>query len=246
MKHFTKSIKARLKQLAGLLPFALTNNEKYIRLTQQVIARVCKPNAVCVDAGAHDGKILALFIKHCPLALHYAFEPLPHLFKLLIRKHGSACKVYQLALSDKQGIAPFDHVTSDDAYSSLFSRKDVRFEQVETITVQTEMLDNIIAPDIPVSLIKIDVEGGELNVLNGAKRIIETYHPFILLEFGKGGADAFKVTPAMLFDFLEEADYSISLVRNFLNNKSDLNLSQFYAHYNKGDEYFFIAYPLRK
>ena len=232
--------------MARLSPFALSKNEYYDRLTEKVILKTCNKNSVCVDVGAHDGKILSLFIKHCNLATHFAFEPLPHLFKLLVRKFGSACHVFKLALSNKAGIAAFNSVVSNAAYSSLLLRHDIRHAEVNTIEVQMDLLDHIISPNIAIDLIKIDVEGGELNVLLGAQRIIKTYQPYILFEFGKGGSDAFEVTTEKIFKFFVEAGYKISLLQSFLSNKKALDLAALHRHYLKGDEYFFIAFPVNK
>lgn len=246
MKRLKLIIKTWLKNLAGLSPLPLTKNEYYDRLTEKIIIKTCHKNSVCVDVGAHDGKILALFIKHCPLALHNAFEPLPHLFRLLVRKYGSACQVYKLALSNKTGTASFNYVMSNAAYSSLLRRSDIQNEMEASIEVEMDLLDHIISPNITIALIKIDVEGGELDVLHGAKKIIKNYRPYILFEFGKGGSEAFGVTSEMMYTFFQEAGYEISLLKSFLSNNPPLDLDALTRHYHNCDEYFFIAYPTNR
>ncbi|MCY7422747.1 MAG: FkbM family methyltransferase [Chitinophagaceae bacterium] len=232
--------------MARFSPLPLSKNEYYDRRTEKIIIRTCSEKAVCVDVGAHDGKILSLFIRRCPLATHFAFEPLPHLFRLLVRKYGSACQVFKLALSNKTGMASFNYVVSNAAYSSLLRRPDVQHEAEAFIEVKMDLLDRIIPPNIPIALIKIDVEGGELDVLRGAERIIENYKPYILFEFGQGGSDAFGVTSKMMHTFFQEAGYEISLLKSFLSNKPPLDLDALTRHYHKGDEYFFIAYPTNR
>ena len=225
-------------------PYPLSKNELYDRLTEKIIIKTCHKNSVCVDVGAHDGKILALFIRHCPLALHYAFEPLPHLFKLRVRKYGSACQVFQIALGNKNGVMPFNYVVSDAAYSGLQSRADLQHYKEITIEVGTDLMDHVIPLTMPISLIKIDVEGGELDVLKGAKQLISTHKPNILFEFGKGGSDAFEVTTKMMYAFFKDMGYEISLLSSFLHKKPSLSFDDFEKHYQKGDEYFFIAQPV--
>ncbi len=231
--------------MSGFSPYPLSKNEYYDRLTEKIIIKTCHKNSVCVDVGAHDGKILALFIRHCPLALHYAFEPLPYLFKLLVRKYGSACQVYKLALGNKAGTASFNYVESNAAFSGLQTRADIHHEKETTLEVRTDVMDHVIPLTIPVSLIKIDVEGGELDVLMGAHQLIKINKPYILFEFGKGGSDAFKVTPQMMYAFFKEVGYEISLLSSFLHLKPSLAFEDFEKHYQKGDEYFFIAQPVR-
>ena len=229
--------------MARLSPLPLTKNEYYDRLTERIIVKTCNKNSVCVDVGAHDGKILALFIKHCPHATHYAFEPIPHLFKLLVRKYGSACQVFQLALSNKTGTAPFNYVVSNAAYSGFLPRPDLTHAEEATIEVSVDLLDRILPQNILISIIKIDVEGGELDVLVGALTIIKTHKPYVLFEFGRGGSEAYAVTPGKIFKFFQEAGYIISLLQAFLSGKPALSLKALEKHYSKNDEYFFLAYP---
>lgn len=236
-------LRSILKYIAGFSPLPLTKNEYYDRLTEQVIKKVCNKNSVCVDVGANKGRILSMFIKHCPQALHYAFEPIPHLYFLLVRKYGSAAKIFKVALSDKKGSSTFSYVIDDDAYSSLKLRQFQKHVTTEKINVEKDCLDNLITGDINVRLIKLDIEGGEYDALLGSQKTIKRCKPYILFEFGKGGADAFNVSPQMMYDFFTSHGYKISLLTRFLKSQSPLTLSAFEDEYEKGKEYFFIAQP---
>ena len=64
-----------------------------------------------------------------------------------------------------------------------------------------------------VGLIKLDVEGSEMQVLEGMKNILQSGHPTILIEMdSKRGSDA--STPNQVWDFLKEKGYSFYKVRN--------------------------------
>jgi FkbM family methyltransferase len=236
-------LKQLLKKIAGLSPVPLTRNEYYDRLTKKVIKKVCSKNSVCIDVGANNGKILQLFVKNCALATHYAFEPIPDLYYLLKRKFDSACRIYDVALSNYTGISCFNYVTTDHAYSGLIKRSYDKPEQDTTIEVKVDLLDNIIPNNATITLIKIDVEGAEYNVLEGAVKTIERCKPLILFEFGKGGSDAYEITPQKIFAFLDAYNFHINLLPNFLKNHPPLTINQFINEYNKGKEYFFVAYP---
>jgi FkbM family methyltransferase len=235
-------IRQLIKDIAARSPIAITRNELYDRLTEKVIKKVCHANSVCVDIGANEGKILSMFIRHCPHSIHYAFEPIPPLYHLLKRKYSSAARIYELAISDTEGKADFNYVTTDPAYSGLLKRKYDKPEQDETIVVKTATLNTIIPATESIRLIKLDIEGGEYNALSGASRLLQS-HPYILFEFGKAGAEAYKITPAMMYKFLTSRQYHINLLPGFLKRTAPLELDVFEYYYTSGKAYFFIAYP---
>jgi FkbM family methyltransferase len=234
------------KKLVHLSPVPLTRNDYYDRLTEKVIKQVCAKDSICIDVGANNGKIVQLFIKHCPCATHFAFEPIPALYYLLKRKFDSACRVYNIALSNYTGTSSFNYVTSDPAYSGLKKRPYNKPQKDCLIDVKVDCLDNIIPISTNVTLIKIDVEGAEYNVIEGAIKTIERCRPVILFEFGKGGSDAYGITPQKIFTLLTSVGLSTSLLASFLKGKSPLNINQFTIEYEKGKEYFFIAHPSLK
>jgi FkbM family methyltransferase len=235
-------IRQFIKDIAARSPIAITRNELYDRLTEKVIKKVCHAKSVCVDIGANEGKILSMFIRHCPHATHYAFEPVPALYHLLKRKYSSAAKIYELAISDKNGTANFNHVITDPAFSGLLKRKYDKPEQDETIVVKTATLDTIIPTTESIRLIKLDIEGGEYDALSGASRLLQS-NPYVLFEFGKAGAEAYKITPAMMYHFLISRHYHINLLKDFLKGTAPLEFDVFEYYYTSGKAYFFIAYP---
>ena len=236
---------ARLKKLAKQLPFAFTQNQRYDLLTRRIIKQACTPHSCCVDAGAHVGGVLDLFLRAAPEGFHHAFEPVPELYQFLQHRYGGKrnCRIYPLALSDKNGTSQFNHVVSNPAYSGLKKRRyDRRGEKDTVIEVETARLDDVIGMARAVRVIKIDVEGGEMDVLRGATRILNAFHPLVIFEFGIGGSDMYGTTPDMLFSFFEQYDYAISLMDDYLGSKPALTRNalndQFYGKKN----YYFVAH----
>lgn len=231
-----------LKRIASLFPIPLTTNELYDRLTFKVIKQVCRQDTVCIDVGANEGKILQMFISTCGEKLHYAFEPIPALYHQLKRKYGSAANIYNLAVGNTSGTSKFNYVITDPAYSGLKKRSYDRIEKEESIEVQVCTLDEIIPHNIPIRLIKLDIEGGEYDALQGAKAILVDSRPYLLFEFGKAGAEAYGVTPQMMFNYLDFFAYRINTLSRFLQKKAPLTLSVFSKFFQTGSEYFFIAF----
>ncbi len=80
------------------------------------------------------------------------------------------------------------------------------------ITVPVTTLDELVGGD-PPALIKIDVEGSELLVMKGARRLLSTAAQAPVLLFEHAGYCAhFGITPAEVRAFLTEVGYAIYLL----------------------------------
>jgi hypothetical protein len=58
-----------------------------------------------------------------------------------------------------------------------------------------------------IDLVKIDVEGFEMNVLRGMTRILKTLKPDLLIEINSNTLAEQKVNPESLFQYLHNLDY---------------------------------------
>ncbi len=223
-------------------PFAFTQNERYDRLTKEIIKKNCGQNSVCIDVGAHDGKILKMMLDAAPQAAHYAFEPIPELFQFLKQRFRKNVKTYCIALSDKKETTSFNLVLTDMAYSGLLKRAYDKKENDISIFVETELLDAIIPANEKIALIKMDVEGAELLVMKGAIKTIQQSKPILLFEFGKVGAVAYNYNDKDMFQFINETlQYNIFILEDWLKNKPSLSQHNFSKNYNSAEEYFFVA-----
>lgn len=237
------------KWLKTLSPFALSKNHYYDRLTKKIIYRHCKAASNCIDVGCHEGEMLALFLSTSPDGTHFAFEPLPFFFgKLVSRYKGFAnCHLYNYALSYSDGMTTFNHVITNPAYSGIKKRKyDRNNEKDETITVIKKRLDDVIPEGTKIDFIKIDTEGGDLDVLKGAEKTIRTHQPLVVFEFGIGGSDIYGATPEMLYEFMHAVGYRILLLSAWLKNKPPLSLQEFSGQFYGKKNYYFIASPGNK
>jgi len=223
-------------------PIALTKNEAIDRNTYRIIRQVCGPKSVCVDVGANKGQILQMMINAAPGATHIAYEPLPKMYNLLIRKFASAARIYKVALSDEKGTSPFYHTREDTAYSGLKKRDYPKKFHLEKLVVATDRLDNLIPEDIKVSLIKIDVEGAEYKVLKGATETIKRCKPVVIFEFGQGGADEYDVSPEMMWDYFTKTfGYRIYTLKGYLNRRKSISRRKFVKIYTDGNIFYFAA-----
>jgi len=138
-----------------------------------------------IDVGANKGQSIDFFLSIYPSAVIYAFEPNKILFKNLKNKYAlnNNIKIYNEGVSDQDGVlnfninildetSTFELINSDSEYLKKKARilgKDPSKLIAETystpvITLSKFLLTNEINM---VDIIKIDVEGHELSVLNG-------------------------------------------------------------------------------
>ena len=240
---FKQRIKQSVRQWLVDRNLPITRNLRYDILTKKILKRELSGTANCVDVGAHKGEILDLFLQFAPQGKHSAFEPIPPLFNELTKNYGSRVNVHPYALSNRSGNMLFNVVLDAPAYSGLQRREYASSNPtIETIEVEVRPLDDVLqSRSFPIQLIKIDVEGGELDVLKGAQHILSNDKPLLIFEFGKGASEYYGTMPHHLFDFLSSLDYALWTLGEFWENKKPLDAAQLKKVYESGSDYYFVA-----
>jgi FkbM family methyltransferase len=177
---------------------------------QMVLATALREDSTAIDVGANEGAVLESIVRIAPRGRHVAFEPIAQLHDVLAARFPDV-DVRCSAVSNEAGTAEFTHVPDAPAYSGLLQRDDLPAgtRPVERVSVRTERLDDVLAQGPVPTLIKIDVEGAELGVLQGAIETLQRHRPFVLFEHGAGGADLYGTQPTQVFDLLDGAGLRI-------------------------------------
>ena len=230
------SVKSIVKKV-----FPVTLNQRYDKQTKRIMQIVLEDESTFIDVGSHKGEVLELALKISKKGKHFAFEPIPNLFHKLNDKYGSKCEVLNYGLSDQKKQSSFQHVTTNPAYSGIKKRTYPKEEQVETIQIQLDTLDNQLKQHDRVDMIKIDVEGAELEVLKGAKKIIEKFHPIIVFEHGLGASDHYNTSPEDILSFFDDHQYQLFTLKGFIADEPALLRNEFIDFYLTNKEYYFLA-----
>jgi len=154
----------------------------------ELIEPLCRPGDCVLDIGANVGDwTLPMAQRVGPLGRVIAFEPVPYLAETIVKtarvNRHSWVAVQQLALSATDGTAEFS-VERANSGGSRIGRVEGDFSQ---ISVKAARLDSFLAarPDIQrVDFVKIDVEGFEEAVLQGARDSLARFRPAVLFESG--------------------------------------------------------------
>jgi len=236
IKHFAREVLNRLH-------IDLTRNLKYDRLTRRIMQMVLKDGVNCIDVGCHKGEILEKILALSPSGNHFAFEPIPDMYKSLLDSYGRSVSVFPFALSDHEGQTTFQYVRNAPAYSGIKKRKyPIGNPDIVEIPVELRRLDDVIPETLKIGFIKIDVEGGEFSVLKGATRILREHQPVVIFESGLGASEYYGTKPEELYSFLSETVHmQISLLRAFVKGSGTLTKDQFVDCYNTNSDYYFVA-----
>lgn len=227
--------------LRSLLPQSVLNwrEKKYFgaygEQEMHLVEFLCRRDQDAVDVGANYGGYVHFMRGHAKRV--FAFEPIPELARLLRLKFGRDVVVEQIALSNCSGGSQLctpilDSVAVDGcATLSTSALSTSTYATHRAIEVRTDLLDNVYSG--AVGFIKIDVEGHEQAVLDGAVQTIGRCLPRILVEIEEhqspGGLDRAQ-TFFSRFDYrgyyvhagrLESIDqFSIAEMQNPLNRGS--------------------------
>jgi FkbM family methyltransferase len=184
----------------------------YDPATVELLKRLAHPGAVVLDVGANVGIVTLPMARVVgPTGSVHAFEPHPAVRSRLKRNVALNNLSNVTICGDAIGSAPgratlYGNVTGNDGAGSLAPAPTLR----ETFTVEVRTLDSYTANLAKVDLIKIDVEGADYGVLEGARATIERWHPAIYIEVCEEPFLArFNVTPAMVLSFFKDAGYEV-------------------------------------
>lgn len=169
----------------------------------KIFSKYARPGTTVVDAGAFIGLHSLFLAKECKCTV-YAFEPQPIVFGLLnqnVSQNSLAEVIFPTCtmLSNKAGIAKMAVPKSYNTWTNpgglgivddTFSNPDLRVISVPKTTLDSFSLEN-------VSLMKVDVEGHEMEVLAGSYDLIWSNRPVLVVEL-LGGCDRNEHAPEIL------------------------------------------------
>jgi FkbM family methyltransferase len=178
-----------LKRLAAFLPAPvlkpLVGAWRWVRGNPEIhaLAILSDPDRLAIDVGANVGDYAHWLARHARGCI--AFEPNPELARSIEQKYGaSGVRVLACALSDREGQAilriPLVDGQDCPALATVESHNSAGGLPTREVEVPLRRLDDFELE--PVGVIKIDAEGHELAILDGAARLIARDRPNIMVE----------------------------------------------------------------
>ena len=174
-----------------------------------------------IDVGANIGLMSVFTGAKFPQAKIIAFEAHPKTMELLekncILNNVGNVMLFSLALGNEEGkVEIYDNWQVNRGGASLV----VKTEDSNAYKVQMKRLDDIGCP-IP-EMIKIDVEGVELEVLKGAEQTIRDYKPILIVEISDWRKNAHDSSSEIVNYVKSLGDYKIYKLAGGKERKSKL------------------------
>lgn len=188
------------------------------------------------DLGADIGTVSALASQHCPRLSHiFAFEPNPASYQLLsanLQEFAQPGEAIEKAVSDFNGYASLvaDPQRSNDHDGHIVADAKGNI----AVCALDQYFPRLNLASTPLVVIKIDVEGQELAVLQGAARVIgEAENIVILLELHPEVLSKTGQSPEALFAAAEQHRHFDWLVPKY-NNAAVDRTQPFYKQFADG------------
>ena len=234
-------MKKVFKKLVKKNPIDFIKDRRYDALIKKIMAIVLEKDSSFIDIGCHKGDFLIEANKFAPSGSHVGFEPIPYFYNKLVITFGGINDIRQLALSNERGETTFNYVKSNPLYSGIKKRNYPGKESIEELNIKVDTLDHQLFESSRVDLIKIDVEGAELNVLRGSFNTITKFNPVIVFEYELGASDVYDATPVEMWSFFNKVKYSIYTLKNFIKKPLPLSFAEFTEIYDSKKEHYFVA-----
>jgi FkbM family methyltransferase len=179
--------------------------------TRRVLTSLIRPGMGVADVGANVGLLtLSCAVAAGPSGQVYAFEPEPgprsQLEKTLKLNGLSWVRTFDQAVGAVTEQRTF-HISPVIGHSSLYALPP-EDGLGRDVTVQVTRLDDVIGPGQRLDVVKIDVEGAELDVLVGMARLLrENLDLAIIAEYGPAHLERVGLTPTAWFDAFQTAGF---------------------------------------
>jgi FkbM family methyltransferase len=187
--------------------------DQFERAECAFVSRLLQPGMTVIDAGAHHGLYTLLASRKLGRSGRVlAFEPSAReRVRLEKNLRINACRnvtVRAVALGAAEGTADLFVVDGNqDCFNSL--RPPAIDAQTRSVPVQVTSLDESVreAGIVRANFLKLDIEGGELEALRGAQKLLSEQRPVAMIEVQDVRTKPWGYAAREIIDFMRERGY---------------------------------------
>jgi FkbM family methyltransferase len=200
-------------------PYTLLDFGSYEAVETRFLKSVFADGDVFLDIGANLGWYSLVLGRNCPSSRIFAFEPIPSTVEIMEKNirlnHLNNIQAICMGVFNKVGEQDFLFAPDVSGATSLkLTGQDRGKTSVQNVACQITTIDVFCATqNIVPSLLKIDVEGAELMVVEGAEKTLHDT-PIILMELLRKWSKAFGYHPNDVFALLGRYGYQAWVFRD--------------------------------
>jgi FkbM family methyltransferase len=185
----------------------------YEREVTNLILALVEPGTAYFDVGANIGLLSVPVLSVCPSVKVVSIEPGPDTLPFLLRTRLAAQRsggwtIIGAAVAAQAGEAEF--WSSGRGMGAFDGLRDTgRGGPKRAVRVAVRTLDDIWREEgcPPVSVVKIDIEGGEYQALQGARELISHARPILILEWTDKNLAAYGIKADQLLSLCGQLGY---------------------------------------
>lgn len=189
---------------------------------RQIYETILKPGDVAIDVGAHIGShTFPMAVAVGPKGRVYAFEPIPSCYKHIAKSlnhefcdYRKCVKLFRDAIGADNTRSEFVVEVDAPAYSGLQTRTYEASTALKRIPIKVRKLDTIFLESFfnrlrRLNYIKVDAEGGEYHIFQGAQELLDRFRPLVTFEFGANSIVEYNIATSDMGEFWFARDYTL-------------------------------------
>jgi len=189
------------------------------------------PDMVFVDIGANLGEYSLFAAKRVKRGKVLAFEPLPTMNSLLEENiklnELSNVVISKYGLSNNNGVLPIHEIENVHEGLSTFYPGERKIKQRIEVPLKAFDLEFDNFGVNRIDFIKIDIEGGELNALLGARNSISRFKPVVMVEINEPTYQVAGYSSKDVYQFFESLNYRPFEISKNGDLKASIGIPQF-------------------
>ena len=202
-------------------------NRIYATVELEKLVKDIKAPETIIDIGSDKGQFILLMEQIFPNKIVYSFEPIIEMINKQKKffKYKKNITFHNLALGSSICSKEFLITSRMDSSSFLKvasnTNKSKNYSVIEKRDIKVSTLDEILLNEIflyPL-LIKMDVQGYELEVLKGAKNLLKKTD-YLLLEVSENEMYQNQPTEKIIIEYLKDLNFEIFKANNWLSIKN--------------------------
>jgi FkbM family methyltransferase len=203
-------------------PLECLNFGSYEEKELQVILQIIPKHGNFLDIGANIGWYSLIVAKLYKKLKVHSFEPIKKTYDFLLKNIKcnflSNVKAYNFGFYNKNKkiiFYTYSEGTGNSSIKNLSKRRNVEL-QMSTVKVLDDFINK---KKIKVDFIKCDVEGAELFVFLGAKKVLSDSKPIVFCEMLRKWCKKFKYHPNQIIFFFKSIGYKCFYISNLKKHK---------------------------